>query len=44
MAECPRLVVVRTSPHRRLAEAVAPAGTPVVQGEGSGPEGLRGSE
>ncbi len=25
MAECPRLVVVRTSSHRRLAEALAPA-------------------
>jgi hypothetical protein len=44
MAEYPRLVVVRTSPHRRPAEAVASAGTPVVQGEGPGPEGLRGSE
>jgi len=28
MAERPRLLVVRTSPHRRLAEAVAPVGTP----------------
>ena len=28
MAESPRLVVVPTSPHRRLAEAVAPVGTP----------------
>ncbi len=44
MAEYPSLVVVRTSPHRRPAEAVASAGTPVVQGEGPGPEGLRGSE
>jgi hypothetical protein len=44
MAECPRLVVVRTSPCRCLAEAVASAGTPVVQGEGAGPKGLRGSE
>ena len=29
MAESPRLVVVPTSPHRRLAEAVAPVGTPL---------------
>jgi hypothetical protein len=28
MAECPRLVVVRTSSHRCLAEAVTPVGTP----------------
>ena len=28
MAEFPRLVVVATSPHRRLAGAVAPVGTP----------------
>ena len=44
MAESPRLVVVPTSPHRRPAEAVALAGTPLGQGEGPGPEGLRGSE
>ncbi len=29
MDECPRLVVVRTSSHRRLAGAVAPIGTPL---------------
>jgi hypothetical protein len=44
MVEYPRLVVVPTSPHRRPAEAVALAGTPLGQGEGPGPEGLRGSE
>jgi hypothetical protein len=43
MAEYPRLVVP-TSPHRCPAEAVASAGTPLGQGEGPGPEGLRGSE
>jgi hypothetical protein len=31
MAERPRLVVVRTSPYRRLAEAVAPVGTALGQ-------------
>jgi hypothetical protein len=44
MAEYPSLVVVPTSPHHRLAEAVASVGTPLGQGEGPGPEGLRGSE
>ena len=34
MAERPRLLVVRTSPHRRLAEAVAPVGTPLGQDGG----------
>jgi hypothetical protein len=29
MAEYPSLVVVPTSPHRCLAEAVAPVGTPL---------------
>ena len=44
MAERPRLLVVRTSPHRRLAEAVAPVGTPLGQDGGPGPEGLREGE
>lgn len=29
MAKSPRLVVIPRSPHRRLAEAVAPVGTPL---------------
>jgi hypothetical protein len=44
MAEYPSLVVVPTSPHRRLAEAVGSVGTPLGQGEGPGPEGPRGGE
>jgi len=40
MAECPRLVVVRTNPYRRLAEAVVPVVTPLGQDGGPGPGGL----
>jgi hypothetical protein len=44
MAEYPKLVVVPTSAHWCLAGAVASAGIPLGQGEGPGPEGLRGSK